>query len=159
MRKFALFPLSAVVALILTAAAPAGHVGGLGHPDDERFHALQHLQGTGVPPGGEARNFRVIGHHDLGGGGLNADVYSHGNFAYVGVWSGPCPATGVKVVDISNPARPVLAARLQNDPGTSAEDVVVMTVSTPFFRGNLAGDGHQACQRIAPVFRGSSSST
>ena len=106
------------------------------------------------PGGARSRNIQVLGHHDLGGGGLNADVYSFGTFAYVGVWSGSCPATGVKVVDISNPRSPELVSVLQNPAGTSAEDVVVVRANTPSFKGDLAVTGIQACDIFADVSRG-----
>lgn len=106
------------------------------------------------------KNFEVVGHSNLGGDGFNADVYAHGDFAYVGVWGNdpdfdiPCPATGVKVVDISRPSHPAPAAVLQNPEGTTAEDVVVERVSTPRFTGDLAVAGIQACSGDTPVFRG-----
>jgi LVIVD repeat len=106
------------------------------------------------------RNFRVVGHSNLGGGGFNADVYAYGDFAYVGVWGNdpefdiPCPATGVKVVDISRPSHPVLAGILQNPEGTTAEDIVVQHVRTARFEGDLAVAGIQACNSETPVFRG-----
>ena len=103
---------------------------------------------------GQTRNIKVLGHHDLGGGGLNADVYSFRKFAYVGVWSGACPATGVKVVDISKPRDPELVSVLQNPEGTSAEDVVVLRANTRSFRGDLAVTGIQACDIFSEVRRG-----
>ncbi len=101
------------------------------------------------------RNFAVVGHSDVGGRGLNADVWEHAGFAYVGVWSGPCPATGVKVVDVRNPHHPTRVSRLQNPAGTSAEDVVVRHVETDSFSGDLAVVGIQTCDDPAEtVFRG-----
>ncbi|MFC5175145.1 LVIVD repeat-containing protein [Nocardioides taihuensis] len=93
------------------------------------------------------------GHLDTGA--LNADVWAHDKYAYVGVWSATCPATGVKVVDYHNLSHPRLVSRLQNDEGTSAEDVVVRRVSTPEFTGDLAVTGIQVCGDVEdPVFRG-----
>lgn len=101
-------------------------------------------------------NFTVVGHSALGGGGLNADVWVHRGFAYVGVWSGPCPATGVKVADVRRPRNPTLVSRLPNPATTSAEDVVVRHVETPRFTGDLAVVGIQTCADPgdSPVFRG-----
>jgi hypothetical protein len=101
-------------------------------------------------------NFTVVGHSALGGSGLNADVWEHRGYAYVGVWSGPCPATGVKVADVRNPHNPTLVSRLQNPAKTSAEDVVVRHVDTRRFTGELAVVGIQACGNPvkSPVFRG-----
>ncbi len=100
-------------------------------------------------------HFQVLGHSTLGGGGLNADVWALKKYAYVGVWSGTCPATGVKVADYHNLRHPKLVSVLQNDPGTSAEDIVVRSVSTPSFTGDLAVTGIQVCGNVEdPVFRG-----
>lgn len=99
--------------------------------------------------------FLVLGHSTLGGGGLNADVWAYKRYAYVGVWSGTCPATGVKVADYHNLRHPTLVSVLQNDAGTSAEDIVVRSVQTPFFTGDLAVTGIQVCGDVdEPVFRG-----
>jgi hypothetical protein len=99
--------------------------------------------------------FLVLGHSDLGGGGLNADVRAHRKYAYVGVWSGTCPATGVKVIDYHNIRHPRLVSVLQNDAGTSAEDIVVRRVNTAAFTGDLAVTGIQVCGDLdEPVFRG-----
>jgi hypothetical protein len=97
-----------------------------------------------------------VGHSALGGSGLNADVWKHRGYAYVGVWSGPCPATGVKVADVRNPHNPTLVSRLQNPAKTSAEDVVVRHVDTRRFTGDLAVVGIQTCGNPvkSPVFRG-----
>ena len=141
-------------AAMISLAIPSGvdaHMGpGAGH-DLARAAALL------SPATHEARQdgFRLLGHSDLGGGGLNADVWAHERFAYVGVWSGTCPATGVKVVDYQNPTRPTLVSVLQNDVGSSAEDVVVRAVATPAFTGDLAVTGIQVCGELdEPVFRG-----
>jgi len=86
---------------------------------------------------------------------LNADVWAHRKYAYVGVWSGTCPATGVKVVDYHNLRHPKLVSVLQNDQGTSAEDIVVRSVHTPGFTGDLAVTGIQVCGDVGePIFRG-----
>ncbi len=103
----------------------------------------------------QTRNFTVVGHSDVGGGGLNADVWEHRGYAYLGVWSGPCPATGVKVVDVRAPHHPTMVSRLPNPAGTSAEDVVVQHVETDSFSGDLAVVGIQVCDDLdTPVFRG-----
>jgi hypothetical protein len=147
-------PILAFVSVLAAAAfvgvgAPSAHDGS----DSALARAARGVQGGGAAASSALRtaNIELVAHHDLNGSGFNADVYSFGNFAYVGVWSGPaCPATGVKVVDISRPAAPVLASVLQNPPATSAEDVVVRRVNTPWFRGDLAVAGIQSCTDGAP---------
>ena len=87
---------------------------------------------------------RQLGELNLAGG-LNADVWAHGRFAYVGTWSGPCPGTGVKVIDVSNPAQPRQVATLGSYPNTSDEDMQVISVRNAFFSGDLLATGLQDC--------------
>lgn len=149
------------MSLMLGMAAQAGASpdgGGDRQRTPESVGHVDHLDGSAVTAGKHrsVRNkLRPVGHSDLGGGGLNADVWGHRGFAYVGVWSGTCPATGVKVVDYRDQRHPRLVSRLQNDPGTSAEDVVVRHVRTRAFTGDLAVTGIQVCGDVEePVFRG-----
>src|SRR5688500_20406177 len=89
---------------------------------------------------GSARNMQLVGHHDLGMRGYNADVWVHKQYAYVGSWgfgdwaSGgeerfcPEPATaGIAVIDTRDPANPRQVAKLEQPAETSVEDVVVYT--------------------------------
>lgn len=109
----------------------------------ERPHSGRHAAtGHAVPL---ARHFKVLGHQDLGLLDTNGDVWSHGNFAYVGTWAVPCNGRGVKIVDATNLREPRLIGTLASRPGTSAEDMVVRRVSTPFFSGDLLGVGIQRC--------------
>ncbi len=108
----------------------------------------------------QKRALKVIGHHPLGGDGYNADVFSLGDFAYVGDFGHdpatgiPCPSDGVKAIDISNPSEPKLAAVLHNPANTSAEDIVVRKVRTKEFEGDLAVTGLQACNKELAAPRG-----
>ena len=92
-----------------------------------------------------ADNFDVLGHNDLGGQDTNGDVWVHGNFAYVGTWSDPCTGRGVKVIDVSNLSAPRVIGSVAARQGTSAEDMVVRHVSTPYFTGDLLAAGLQRC--------------
>jgi hypothetical protein len=78
-------------------------------------------------------------------GGLHGDVWSHGDFAYVGTWSGPCPGTGVHIIDVSDPAAPHEVAMAAGYPNTSAEDMQVISVDTESFTGDLLAVGLQNC--------------
>jgi len=142
-----------VLAILLPASASERHSGG----GDAVAHRM--LTSASKLDKGHQRvrhdQFLQLGHADLGGGGLNADVWAHRKYAYVGVWSGTCPATGVKVADYHNLRHPRLVSVLPNDAGTSAEDVVVRHVATPSFTGDLAVTGIQVCGDVdEPVFRG-----
>ncbi len=75
----------------------------------------------------------------------NADVWAHNGYAYVGTWSTPCSATGVKIVDVRDPALPRQIGSLAAYENTSAEDVVVISVDTPRFKGDLLAVGLQPC--------------
>jgi hypothetical protein len=171
---------AALAALLLVANGSAGSPQPPASPGKPPEHGLtasiERLRGGGIvaaverlraagpagwtAPQDEVLNFEVLGHHDLGGGGFNADVWLHGTTAYVGVWgrdpaeSIPCPATGVKIVDIADPTAPVLLSVLQNPQLTTAEDVVVRSVATPYFTGDLAAVGIQSCGGYRDVFRG-----
>ena len=140
--------LAALCGVLLTgttaalAAAPTG---------DElakaKFEARHSGGGSGVGTGDVPRtkNFRVLGHHDLGLSESNADVWVHGNFAYVGTWGNPCTGRGVKILDVSDVSDPQLIGTLAARTGTSAEDMVARRVSTPFFSGDLMAVGIQRC--------------
>ncbi len=95
------------------------------------------------------QNFKLVGHSDLGGGIDFADIWAHGDFAYVGTSCGGNVSRegggGVRVVDISHPTQPVLVSTLPNDRFTRAQDVVVRHVETPSFTGDLAVVGIQSC--------------
>jgi hypothetical protein len=92
-------------------------------------------------------NLEQIGFHDLGGGGSNADVWAHGDYAYVGSWGNSCPAfsRGTKVIDISDPANPVAVNRLPTERRTNVNDVKVAHIETAFFQGDLLVVSNEDC--------------
>ena len=145
-----------VIGALVTPAPLAAHEGPDDAPDPLRAAAAVVTPGPAWTAQARTSNFTVVGHSDLGGRGLNADVWEHRGFAYVGVWSGTCPANGVKVANVRNPSHPRLVSRLPNPARTSAEDVVVRHVETDDFSGDLAVVGIQTCGDPirSPVFRG-----
>lgn len=106
-------------------------------------NALAKVDGLAGNTPAAGRHTRELGQLSLEQ--TNADVWSHGDFAYVGTWGGPCSGTGVKIVDVSDPAQPALVATAAAYPGTSAEDMEVLSVDTPQFAGDLLGVGIQQC--------------
>lgn len=159
----------AFVLLSATAAlAPPENQGELLKGERHRLEQSRTLF-RGGQKGGEARGIEVVGHHDIGGRGFNADVWAHEGFAYVGHWGFTdwaqgskqrfCPEepdNGVAVIDYgTDPAHPVLVSRLQNPRGTSAEDVVVFTARFgPMAGRDIAAVGIQVCggSRLDPSF-------
>ena len=75
--------------------------------------------------------------------GFNADVWVRNGYAYVGS-EGTGRSLGVAIVDVRKPAVPRLVGRVAGIPNTTAEDVMVVHVETPAFRGELLAAGIQA---------------
>jgi hypothetical protein len=149
---------AAVAVMLLTTGVQAVPSDDELFPDEQ--HRLQESQKEfkGGVKAGSAFNMVLVGHNDLGGRGFNADVWVHRRFAYVGHWGFTdwstgstrfCPEdpnNGVAVVDIRDPASPVMVSRLVNPEGTSAEDVVVFTARYGPLQGHdIAAAGIQVC--------------
>ncbi len=69
-----------------------------------------------------------------------ADVYAHKGFAYLGTHIANGANGGVRVFDLKDPSDPKEVAVFANDdvPGTWQEKVIVKSVNTPHFKGDLA---------------------
>ena len=126
--------------------------------DEKHFYSESQKTFDGGSKAGSAWNMEVVGHDNFDIRGFNADVWKHGDFAYVGHWgfadwatgnSRFCPSppdSGIAVVDVSDPAHPDRVSTLQNPVGTSAEDVVVYTVEYgPYAGHDVAVSGIQWC--------------
>jgi hypothetical protein len=126
-------------------------------------------EGTKLHPSFGDVSFELLGHVDPGTG-FNADVVAHGDVAYLGSWgrnskggkrerNNNCPSLGVRAYSLSDPSRPRLLATFADaahDPavaGSWTEKVIVRSVSTPSFRGDLAAVSFQSCTG-ATGFRG-----
>ena len=124
------------------------------------------------PPGGQAQGLQVVGHSDLGGDGLNGEVAVAGTTAVVATGfipmntmqnantlrasiniAPPCETVPVKVVDISDPARPRVTAQIPTPQFQVASDVAALQVSTPAFTGDLVAISYATCQYDRNVFR------
>jgi hypothetical protein len=141
MRARRILPaLAGAAALVSSQAAAAAP------RDPTQQHAVEAaagLRANGAAPQA-GRDTRLLGALRIPEG-LNGDVWAHGNYAYVGTWSGPCPGTGVKVIDASNAGVPRLVSTLAGYPNTSDEDMEVLSVDTPAFAGDLLAVGLQNC--------------
>jgi hypothetical protein len=139
---------AAVLVFAVAAAGASGHEGPSPDPEAVRDELIAAARGqdrqTAV-----LDNFRFVGHSNLGGGIDFADVWAHGDFAYVGTSCGGNVSRdgggGVRVANIARPTQPVLVSTLPNAQFTRAQDVVVRHVQTPSFTGDLAVVGIQAC--------------
>ena len=123
---------------------------------DERTRTPQFDPGGAGTP--QSNDLSLVG--SLALPGFNGDIWGHRGFAYVGTWGiasnypARCPATGVRIIDLANPANPTLVGALATIPGTSQEDIYVAHVATPYFTGDLLATGIQACNRASDVQRG-----
>jgi len=126
---------------------------------------------SGAGSAGDASGLAVVGRHDIGGRGFNADVWVHERYAYVGSWGFsdwntggaqrfclPDAENGVAVIDTRQAATPRKVSRLGSPSGTSAEDVVVYTAEHGSQAGrDIAVVGIQVCggpSRDTSFFRG-----
>jgi len=125
---------------------PAGSVG------EERFSVPAATAALGSSSaggaggaGGSASNMELVGHFDPGVESLSADVWVHDGFAYLGSPNRGCTGHGARILDVSDPTNPVHTSTVAETAGSSAEDIVVRKVRTPFFRGDLLAVGIQDC--------------
>jgi hypothetical protein len=108
---------------------------------------------TSVRQGAVRRNFRVLGHIALPPREVHADValYDYGGdvgmHAFVGSWGGRCAGTGVKIVDASRPAHPVLVSIAGTHRGESHEDMDILRIGARVVMGvgvQVCGDSGRA---------------
>ena len=127
--RFAFVGVLLIAAMIIPASASAGH-GGSRSPELE-----------------------VVGHFDPFPGahtvdGLTTDVWALGNFAYLGSFDEPfcsLDITGVRIIDISNPASPTQAGFIPAPPNTRINDVKVAHIETKSFKGDILIHSQEFC--------------
>lgn len=98
--------------------------------------------------GSNSPELQVVGRLAVPVTGLTTDVWAHGNYAYIGSFNQPLCSldlTGVRVVDIANPADPALVAFIPAKPGTRNNDVKVEHIDTPYFSGEILVASNEAC--------------
>ena len=153
--------LATTVGLVLVATLPA-------FPE---MGAAQ-TAGSTVPAGAQSNGVNVVGYSDLGGRGLNGEVAVVGNTAVVAAGAipmntmqganttvaslniaPPCVDVPVKVVDLSDPTRPRVAATIPVPEGQAARDVAALQVSTPSFKGALVAIAYASCLYDPITFR------
>lgn len=81
-----------------------------------------------------------------------ADVYAHKGFAYLGTHTANGGNGGVRVFDLKDPSNPEEVAVFGHDdvPGTWQEKVIVKSINTPHFKGDLAVVSVQQLDRNNP---------
>jgi hypothetical protein len=137
--------------LVLAALAPRAQAhDDLLHLSEWRQRMLEAIQEAGGTPtvntGEQKRNVSLVGALALSG--FNADVWGYNGFAYVGSWGlglDACPAAGVRIIDLADPAKPTLIGAVAEIPGTTQEDVEVTRINTRYFHGDLLVTGIQTC--------------
>ncbi|UOR10554.1 LVIVD repeat-containing protein [Halobacillus amylolyticus] len=84
-----------------------------------------------------------------------ADVYAHKGYAYLGTHVDGGGNGGVRIFDMQDPSNPVEIAKFADDiPGTWQEKVIVKTVNTKHFKGDLAVVSVQQLNRNAEGSQG-----
>ncbi len=82
------------------------------------------------------------------------DVYAHKGYAYLGTHSANGGGGGVRVFDMKDPSNPEEVAVFADIPGTWQEKVIVKTVNTENFKGDLAAVSVQKLDRFNPDSKG-----
>ncbi len=84
-----------------------------------------------------------------------ADVYAYKGYAYLGTHTSGGGNGGVRVFDLKDPSNPVEISRFAEEiPRTWQEKVIVKTVNTPHFKGDLAVVSVQQLNRNNPLSKG-----
>jgi hypothetical protein len=152
MRRLVL-SLVAVAVLALAATASAKPPGGA-VTDDPAEPASRLLDGSGQShvegyrggSGGGGRDrdrVEVVGSLKLDPFNLEAhgDVAGYKKLAFIGKWREECPGTGVDIIDISKPRRPVKIADTRDYADTSMEDMQAIRIG----RRDILAIGLQDC--------------
>ena len=94
----------------------------------------------------------VVGHDDPTGG-YSADVWGHGDYAYLSSRRGrtSCPSLGVRVYTLRDPANPSIVATFADGSeadlaATNTNKTIVRRVATSTFTGDLAATSIKPCR-------------
>lgn len=124
------------------------------------LHEQQHGSTSGHVPG-SSLNVDLVGKLRLprtkSNPGIITDVWSHGNYAYLGTFAPPCAALGVNVVDISDPTNPAKVNFIPSRPASRVNDVKVFHFDglASGFSGDLLLHSNENCsgnpQRVGGI--------
>lgn len=111
----------------------------------------------------ETRNTELLGHFEPGDG-FAAGLAVHADVAYMGTWGRrtACPATGVRLIDVADPAAPLALGAIatgEEFPETDTDSVWVGSIDAEAFSGDLAVVAVSLCNsswrsRYGDEFRG-----
>ncbi|MDP9023177.1 MAG: hypothetical protein M3N57_10910 [Actinomycetota bacterium] len=161
---------AAVASLVLAGVAPAA-----AHPAAQRQQATPSATGGNSHLDNPRQGLEEVGFHNLGNKGFNTDIWTHVTqdgtpdarlFAYTGTWGAltgndPCPSqrddpqdpqkSGVWVVEATDPANPMVVAKLPTVPGSQNNDVkVVEDVETSSSSGDIVFSGDILAHTLEP---------
>jgi hypothetical protein len=144
--RVVLIAVFAMLALAATAGADPDPGGIVTDDPAEQHDPALGLDGSGIssverylgnqapanPNSRKSRNVSLVGALQLSpfNQGVHGDVAGYKNLAFVGKWRGACPGTGVDIIDISNPAKPVKLADTSDYADTSMEDMQAFRVGS-----------------------------
>lgn len=119
---------------------------------------------AGLPTAKARLKLELVGHisFDFDGDGLAdpgkrsiTDVWAFGNFAYVGTSDQPfCSGKGIRIVDISDPSKPVYVGSIESPANTRAYDVQVARIETKKFKGDVLVHTNEPCTTVESGGRG-----
>ncbi|WP_236939110.1 LVIVD repeat-containing protein [Evansella clarkii] len=151
-KKLKVYSMAALASLMFATPALACDIDGLGKSDYEYDANASYRYGdegmNEIPVMEGSKNFKFLNESaavplqtsDAGLPVTGADVYAHKGYAYMGTHRlGSGSNEGVRVFDMKDPSNPVEVAKFGDDmPGTWQEKIIVKSVNTPHFKGDLA---------------------
>ncbi len=149
--KKALFTTTITGALVFSAVSPVlGHdsLDGSGAHKGERgamtMEEIQNLSDSYLETSGKVSSLTEAAAKQIkevnGVQNNTADVFAHKGYAYLGTHTANGGNGGVRVFDLQDPSNPEEVAVFANEdvPGSWQEKVIVKSVNTPDFKGDLA---------------------
>jgi hypothetical protein len=95
-----------------------------------------------------SNHLKVLGQYEVNVEGHTSDVWAHGNYAYLGSFSSPLCSfdlTGIRIIDISDPKNPTLAAFIKDKQGTRTNDVKAASLNTSHWSGDILVSTNEGC--------------
>jgi hypothetical protein len=151
-NKLKIYSVTTMAALVFATPVMACDIDGLGKGDYEYEDGSSYRFGdegmNEIPIMEGSKNFKYLNESaavplqdsDSGLPVTGADVYAHKGYAYMGTHRlGSGSNEGIRVFDMKDPSNPVEVAKFaDNLPGTWQEKIIVKSVNTPHFKGDLA---------------------